>query len=211
MAGWLARAGCGPAGVRLERETHPLLLQVSNQHFSVLAALRCACPAPPHPMIVTLLTVCCKRCLQERWPGPGARGERGDSDCCAVLCCAAQGSCVLVCAGLTGPMRVTLTCATMLLPPAGFAHRMRARRAAHMVQQAQPLAVNALCMCACAVTALAAQVGSKTDKTSGVRTAALFRMQRCLSTPIPNVIRPDFRLSSSISSRTKHSTRSWPA
>ena len=27
-------------------------------------------------------------------------------------------------------------------------------------------------MCECAVTALAAQVGSKTDKTSGVRTAA---------------------------------------
>ena len=97
MAGWQDRAECGPRRAGLELEAHPLLLQVSNQHFSVLAALRCACPVPPCPMIVTLLTVCCKRCLQERWPGPGGRGERGDSDCCAVLCCAAQGSCPCVC------------------------------------------------------------------------------------------------------------------
>ena len=62
--------------------------------------------------------------------------------CCAVL----RRDRVLACADLTGPMRVTLTCATMLLPPAGLAHRMRARRAAHAVRRAQPLAVNALCM-----------------------------------------------------------------
>ena len=93
MAGWLARAGCGPAGVRLERETHPLLLQVSNQHFSVLAALRCACPAPPSPHDCDIIDSVLQKMFAETMAR--ARGQSTATGCeysvHVCLCCDSFG------------------------------------------------------------------------------------------------------------------------
>ena len=52
MAGWSIRAGYGTLGAGFERETHTLLLQVHNQHLSVLVALRLRLARPPQPPFV---------------------------------------------------------------------------------------------------------------------------------------------------------------
>ena len=66
----------------MELETHALLLQVMNQHFSVLAALRCACPAPIAMVTVDTHSLLTLFAIVRR--ARDLRRDRGDSDCCAV-------------------------------------------------------------------------------------------------------------------------------
>ena len=70
------------------------------------------------------------------------------------------------------------------------------------------MAVHAQCVFACAVAALAAQVGSETDEASVIRTTAVLRDHATVSLDTNSSCdRPVFQLRSRFSGMTKHAAR----